>query len=219
MAKDAVRLGLVAGAMLGSFLIVGVALYSSLPQTILSSINTSDSSRTSALSAKTSTTQNSTSSSSTNSSSVVFPFDNPGYVVSQGGCGWSSRSDGIWYAEPFSFGGTIGDAMVFNCLAEAAQPSGCTGQISGIPGTTIPAPPPINGSLTAQTPSEPVLNNTITVWYPYVNQTGKESSWANCMFQTQHQAIGPQYGFCIPLNSTSFVVSGPELNIGPYSGP
>lgn len=216
MVEDTVRLGLVAGAMVASFLIVGLALYSSLPQTISTALETSDSSSASSLSGTILTSQNSTSSSSTNSSSVVFPFDNPGYVVSQGGCAWSSRSDGIWYAEPCSFGGTLGDAMVFNCLAEAALPSGCTGQISAIAGTTLPAPPPINGSLTAQTPSEPVLNNTITVWYPYFNQSGKEPSWANCMFQTQHQAIGPQYGFCISLNSTSFVVSGPELPMVPY---
>jgi hypothetical protein len=176
-------------------LIAGLFLYSSLPGTI-------------------STSQSSIGSSSASSGLARYPFGNPGYLISPSPCAASYRSNGTAYAEPCAFGGTVSDAMVFSCTAEAALPSGCTGQISGMPNTT-PAPPAINGSNRPGT--VPVLNNTITVWYPYVNQTSNRPSWANCMFQVGHLQPGSQYGFCFPINSTSFVVSGPAF-VAPPEG-
>jgi len=156
-----------------------------------------------------STSQRAAGSSSASSGSAGYPFDNPGYLISPSPCSASYRSNGTAYAEPCAFGGSVSDAMVFDCIAEAALPSGCTGQISGMPNTT-PAPPPINGSI-APGSTVPVLNNTVTVWYPYSNQTSNEPAWANCMFQVGHLQPGSQYGFCLQVNSNAFVVSGPAF--------
>jgi hypothetical protein len=211
------RLGIIAGAVVVAALISAFSLYSSLPAAS-SSKSPGDSLSTgpgygqipSSPQGTPSSSQDATSS-STGSNSSAFPFANPGYLVSPSGCAASSRSNGTAYAEPCTFGGSVDDALVFNCLAEAASQSGCSAQIYGVPNTT-PAPPPVNGSYVPPSDGQvPVLNNTITVWYPYVNQTGSEPSWANCTFQVAHLYPGSQYGFCIPVSSTAFVVSGPEV--------
>jgi hypothetical protein len=183
-----VRPGLIAGAIVALSLVAGVFLYASLPGVISGPPSTTGSSRGS-------------------SGSAGTTFSNPGFLMSARGCVASYRSNGTAYAVPCAFGGTVVDALLFNCLAEAALPSGCTVQISGMP-NRVQAPPPINGSINISS-TVPVLNNTITVWYPYVDQTGKAPSWANCMFQVGHLYPGSQYGFCISVTSTAFVVSGP----------
>jgi hypothetical protein len=160
-----------------------------------------------------SSSQSTTGASNASSGSAGTTFTNPGFLMSARGCVASYRSNGTAYAVPCAFGGTVADALLFNCLAEAALPSGCTVQISGVP-NRVQAPPPINGSINISS-TVPVLNNTITVWYPYVDQTGKAPTWANCMFQVGHLDPGSQYGFCISVTSTAFVVSGPAAVIHP----
>jgi hypothetical protein len=99
----------------------------------------------------------------------------------------------------------IQDALVFNCLAAAALPSGCAGQITALPGEVFP---PANNS--GPQFNSPVLNNTVTVWYPYVGGGASEPSWANCMYVAAHgPSVVQQYAFCVYLNSTAFIVSGP----------
>jgi hypothetical protein len=140
-----------------------------------------------------------------NSLSAAYPFANPGYVTQSGGCSASYSSNGTAYAEPCSFGGTIQDALVFNCLAAAALPSGCAGQITALPGEVFP---PANNT----GPGSPVLNNTVTVWYPHVGHAANEPSWANCMYAVAHgPSAGTEYAFCVSLNSIAFIVSGPVV--------
>jgi hypothetical protein len=63
------------------------------------------------------------------------------------------------------------------------------------------------------------INNTksisfyvITVWYPYVNQTG-EASWANCAWNApggspkQFLADFPVY--CVPMGANAFILTRP----------
>jgi hypothetical protein len=146
-----------------------------------------------------------TSSVSASSSSTAYPFKDPGYLMRSGGCSASYSSNGTAYAEPCSFGGMIQDALVFNCLAAAALPSGCAGQITGLPGEVFP---PANNV----GPGSPVLNNTVTVLYPYVGNAANEPSWANCMYSVAHgPSARTQYAFCVSLSSTSFIVSGPAV--------
>ncbi len=195
MGKVPIKSGLIAGVIVAVSLVASLFLYSSLP-------------------AVTSSSQGTNASLSSSPRPAGTPFANPGFLISPSGCAASSLN-GTAYAEPCSFAGTIKEAKVFDCLAEAALPSGCTDYISGVPKTT-PAPPPINGSPNSNFGSSvPVLNNTVTVWYPYVDHTGKAPTWANCMFQVGHLYSGSPYGFCISLNSTAFIVSGPALVLPP----
>jgi hypothetical protein len=212
------RLAVIAGAAVVVILVAGFSLYSSLPAASSSSKSPSDS-MVVGLGDDYLTTSSSqyASRSSTESNSSAFPFANPGYLDSPSGCATSTRSSNgtaYAYAEPCTFSGSMGDALVFNCLAEAASSSGCSAQLWGVPNST-PEPPPLNRSRVQVQGQVPVMNNTITVWYPYVNQTGSEPSWANCMFQVAHFYPGLQYGFCIPVSSTAFVVSGPEVILPP----
>lgn len=145
--------------------------------------------------------------SSTNSS-TRYPFSNPGYLTRLGRCAGSYTTNDTVWAMPCSFAGTIEQALVFNCASEGASESGCSAQIWEDNVTNIGAAP--------AGPS--VLNNTITVWNPYVNKTSGEPAWANCMYEMAHHGNGPDFGFCVPLNSTAFAVSGPAVVL-PYEGP
>jgi hypothetical protein len=184
-------------------LVAGFAVFTALP----GSAARSETSSTSSASFSVTSYQN-TSSVGANSSSAAYPFANPGYITQSesGGCSASYSWNGTAYAEPCSFGGTIQDALVFNCLlAAAALPSGCAGQITALPGELFP---PANNT----GPGSPVLNNTMTVWYPYVSNAPNEPSWANCMYAVAHgPSAATEYAFCVSLNSTSFIVSGPAV--------
>jgi hypothetical protein len=104
--------------------------------------------------------------------------------------------------------------LVFNCLAAAALPSGCAAQLTALPGETMSTPPV--GDNGGPGVNSPVLNNTLTVWYPYVGLAANEPSWANCMYAVAHgPSAETQYAFCVALNSTSFVVSGPVVVLPP----
>jgi hypothetical protein len=84
---------------------------------------------------------------------------------------------------------TLSQALVFNCAGEAATPAGCT----------------IHGSIGPNHPSFALTNYTITVWYPYVNQTN-EPPHDNCMFSVRGDTTSP-FGYCFMINSTAFVIS------------
>ena len=152
-------------------------------------------------------------SSSSGSSAIQYPFADPGYLTTSQGCAAGYSTNDTFYAEPCALGGTIGEAIVFDCAAQAASPSGCSVQFSSGNRTIMPPGPPqvINGSFV----TVPILSNTITVWNPYVNKTAGEPVWANCMYQAKHMSSSPEYGFCVPLNSTAFVVSGPAVVVPP----
>lgn len=73
-------------------------------------------------------------------------------------------------------------AFVFNCASTANTLSGCTVR---------------------------TIHYTITVWYPYTNQSN-EPSWANCKFSIQGDPGSPYFGDCLMVNSTAFVISHPS---------
>ncbi|HEV2389250.1 MAG TPA: hypothetical protein VGS04_00860 [Nitrososphaerales archaeon] len=87
-------------------------------------------------------------------------------------------------------------ALVFGCAAAAATPSGCSETWSD----------------TTRYSAAPIVNYTATVWYPSYNQPNEPAS-ANCMyFVFPVGALGnpttpPSFGYCLMVNSTSFVVS------------
>jgi hypothetical protein len=181
-------------------LVAGLAVYTTLPGSAASSLASSTSSASPSV-----TSSQNTGSVGANPSSAAYPFANPDYITRSEGCSVSYSSNGTAYAEPCAFGNTIQDALVFNCLAAAALPSGCAGQITAPPGEVFPPANNIG-------PGSPVLNNTVTVWYPYVGEAANEPSWANCMYVVAHgPSAGTEYAFCVSLDSTSFVVSGPAV--------
>ncbi len=106
------------------------------------------------------------------------------YLGAAPGCGISY---GVMnYSAPcFSSSG----GYLFNCAAAAASSKGCTQQID-ITGTSN-------------------QNFTITIWFPLTSGSGEES-WQNCRYtQSLPTPPGPQtsFAFCIPVNSTSFLVA------------
>lgn len=82
------------------------------------------------------------------------------------------------------------DAFIFNCAFAAATQAGCTARVPSLSGSASP----------------PILNYTITVWYPYVNKTADEPYWANCKFSVIGDTASP-YGSCFMVNSTAFAMS------------
>jgi len=87
------------------------------------------------------------------------------------------------------FGGDFTQAEIFNCANAAAASSGCMKQIAN--------------------PSNPQMSYQITVWYPYVGHSD-EPSPANCMYESSGDPGHFYYAHCLPLNSTSFVVTEPS---------
>jgi hypothetical protein len=77
-----------------------------------------------------------------------------------------------------------GDAYLFDCAGEAATPQGCTHQVTS---TLAPYP-----------------SYVINIKYPFANQT--EPSWANCLWTVQGTTPEQGYAYCVPINSTSFIV-------------
>jgi hypothetical protein len=88
------------------------------------------------------------------------------------------------------------EALIFNCAAAAATPSGCAAIYDE--GVRYSAAPPVN--------------YTVTVWYPSYDQPN-EPAGANCMYSSWPVgALGKpttpaSFGYCLMINSTSFVVS------------
>ncbi|MGI0091108.1 MAG: hypothetical protein ACREBS_05320 [Nitrososphaerales archaeon] len=114
---------------------------------------------------------------------VFSPFE---YTIYLSTCGGS-------YNPCFS---DFSNAYVFNCLKAAGTSSGCTQLV-------------LNSS-------KPQINYTITVWFPYTYPPSVQlnpingTSWINCMYAAtllSGQNIGPDYQYCVPMNSTAFLVS------------
>ena len=86
---------------------------------------------------------------------------------------------------------SFSDPYVFDCAAAAATPQGCTAQVN-ITGTT-------NESY------------TIMIWYPYDSgDPGQNCYWTQIL---PGQPIFEQINaYCIPVNSTAFIVSEPILS-------
>jgi len=107
------------------------------------------------------------------------------FLSSTGGC-----SPGPCIGQRFS------DAMIFNCAAAAATPSGCSEIYSEGVRYSI----------------APMVNYTVTVWYPSYNQPNEPAS-ANCMYNVVPvgalvKPVTPiLFGYCLMVNSTAFVVS------------
>lgn len=89
------------------------------------------------------------------------------------------------------FTNDIEGAEVFNCLSAAATLSGCT--------TQIYSPPNYGDGVTTS-------GFSITVWYPYVNASQDEPSWANCKYGVAGNTA-PPYGFCITISPTAFLLT------------
>jgi hypothetical protein len=95
-------------------------------------------------------------------------------------------------------GQRFSDALIFNCAAAAATPSGCVAVYDE--GVRYSAAPPVN--------------YTVTVWYPSYNQPDEPAS-ANCMYNVSPVGalVKPEtptlFGYCLMINSTAFVVSQP----------
>jgi len=85
----------------------------------------------------------------------------------------------------------IEDAQVFNCISAAATQSGCT--------TQIYSPPNYGDGVTTS-------GFSIIVWYPYVNASQDEPSWANCKYSVLGNTA-PPYGYCVTISPTAFLLT------------
>jgi hypothetical protein len=101
-------------------------------------------------------------------------------------------------------------ATVFNCLIAAGTSTGCVYEISVPLNTTTSLVQWTNGSPTSI--EEPVLNNTITVWYSLANQTTGLPARPNCSFEFRHLPAGLNQAYCVSINSTSFLVGSPSTS-------
>jgi len=109
------------------------------------------------------------------------------FLASGGGCG----------GEP-CITNTFSGALVFDCAAAAATPSGCS----------------VVWSSGVKYSEAPIVNYTVTAWFPSYGQTD-EPVWANCMYSSWPVgALGqptspPSFGYCFMTDATAFVVSLP----------
>jgi len=116
-----------------------------------------------------------------------------GSFLAWGGCADSYRSNGTAYAEPCT-ASELGGAHVFDCASAAASQAGCS--VTLVDSGTFPGSGQFNS---------PILNNTLTVWFPYTGGAAQPAG-TNCYFQVAHHYTGSAYGHCYSLNSTSFVI-------------
>lgn len=114
---------------------------------------------------------------------VSSPFNYTNYLSTCGGS----------YSPCFSY---LSNAYLFNCLKDAGTNLGCAQLI-------------LNSS-------NPQANYTITIWFPHTYPPSVKinpmngTSWVNCIYEAKlasGQQQGPDYAYCVPFNSTSFLVS------------
>ena len=122
----------------------------------------------------------------------VVPFGN--YTFGQGGFRYLSTG----CSDPSLCFGNRSMAIVFDCAQTAASPQGCT--------KTFATTPVYAGGT--------VYVYSIRVWYSYRNYTA-EVSWINCAFEIVRPLSGPWGGYCMPINSSSFLVSEPIIPVAP----
>jgi hypothetical protein len=116
-----------------------------------------------------------------------------GSFLAWGGCADSYRLNGTAYAEPCT-ASELSGAHVFDCASAAASQAGCSVTLVG--SGTFPGSGQVNS---------PILNNTLTVWFPYTGGAAQPAG-TNCYFQVAHHYTGSPYGHCYALNSTAFVI-------------
>jgi len=114
-----------------------------------------------------------------------LPFPVSGFIMGANATGTCADNN-----YPVPCFGLFSHAEIFNCVAAAAGPFGCTKDISP--------------------DQEPAHSYTITIWYPYY--AANMSSYENCKYHVTGQRPPFQYAYCILLNSTSFVASLPDSN-------
>jgi hypothetical protein len=158
---------------------------------------TSDITMTSAttLVSSTTLTQTATTVIRNNMTTTVLSSGNNGwyglwFLGNQSGCAISTDPPTTWYPTPCN-GGSNADAIVFNCLAAAATPQGCTQRVN----------------LTGSSGQYFV----ITVWYPFVNYTlgypGINCKYTVPSVPTPPGPYGPNYAYCITISPTAFIVT------------
>ncbi len=84
------------------------------------------------------------------------------------------------------------EAYIFTCLKEAATPQGCTVQINA---------------------TNSRMYYTVTVWYPYHNQTAGGPSWSNCSLDVPggnpNRLLKDMPSYCVPVGANGFVLTQP----------
>jgi hypothetical protein len=116
-----------------------------------------------------------------------------GSFLTWGECADSYVSNGTAYAEP-CWASELSGAYVFDCASAAASQAGCSVTLVG--SGTFPG---------SGQSSSPILNNTLTVWFPYTGGAAQPAG-TNCYFLVAHHYTGSPYGDCYALNSTAFVI-------------
>ena len=111
------------------------------------------------------------------------------YMTAAPGCTVSAPGSASYPAPCF---GPNSSAYAFDCAVAAGTSQGCTQRVN------------IAGG------SSPIFN--VTVWYPYTNYPGEQSS-QNCKWTeplpTPPGPEGPYYAYCITISSTSFFIAEP----------
>jgi hypothetical protein len=91
------------------------------------------------------------------------------------------------------FNSNFSEAFIFTCKEAAASPQGCTVRVNST--------------------TKYWEFNTVTVWYPYVNETVDASSWTNCAYKAlggnPPQFYGPFNAYCAPIGANGFVLMTP----------
>lgn len=127
----------------------------------------------------------------TTTSTLVTSWYGLAYLTANQNCGFSGNPPTRFYPIP-CFGSN--SPIVFNCAAQAATAQGCVQRVS-----------------TTATPSQSFI---VAVWYPYINHTAWPE-WQNCKWVVTSIPVPPgpwpqpqkQGGYCIPMNSTSFLIA------------
>ena len=153
--------------------------------TITITITNSDIVTTVATKTLTNTTTETETVTTTEMRSVPVPWY--GLVYLSANSGYTVSYGSMVYPTP-CFGAT---GYVFECGAAAATSQGCTQEVY------------ISGA------NE---NFNVTIWYPYLDHAGEQPG-QNCQWSGSLPSPpgpdGPYYAYCIPVNSTSFLVSQP----------
>jgi hypothetical protein len=121
----------------------------------------------------------------TTTTTVTTGFSWLGLIYMSNASGCNVIHNGITYPEPcFSYN----DPYIFNCASSAATAQGCTEQVY------------VNSTTNSF---------TVTVWYPIPNSQPGQNCQYSVLSIPNYQ--NPTFAYCIPINSTSFLVSRAAL--------
>jgi hypothetical protein len=99
--------------------------------------------------------------------------------------GGSVTVNGVMAGAP-QFGNNIDEAVVFNCAASAATPSGC--------------------QTTVVSPADTTYNYDMTVWYPCADAG---TATTNCCFLPKIGYPTPFHAWCASTDTGSFIITQP----------